>query len=105
MYGPIILAVTVIAVGISVLLYATVIYDSPQTISQELFLHERYLFHNPQDVTLQTCSTALPCVRASVSDESTVMKFESKDEAEAAANALSDAYQSNCLVVRFHPMS
>lgn len=81
MYGPIILVVTVIAVGISALLYVTVIYDSPQTISQELFLHERYLFHNPQDVTSQTCSTALPCVWASASDESTVMRIESKDEA------------------------
>lgn len=103
MYGPPIAAVMAIVAGFAFLLYATVIYDSRESISQDLFLHERYLFHNPQDVTSQTCHSALPCVWASASDESTVMKFESKEDARMAAGSLPDARQSNWLVVRFHP--
>lgn len=103
MYGPLIIAVMAIAAGISFLFYSTVIYDSRETISQDLFLHERYLFHNPRDVTLRTCNIDLPCVWASASDESTVMKFESKEDARLAANSLPNSRQSNWLVIRFHP--
>lgn len=102
MYGPLILAIAVIFLVVLFIFHSTVIYDSRKDIPQAPFLHDRYLLHNPKDVTSEVCGGALPCRWASTSDEATVMMFESKDDAKEAAGTLPDARRSNWIVVSFH---
>ncbi len=84
MYGPVILAIAVIFSVVLFIFHSTIIYDSRKDIPQALFLHDRYLLHNPKDVTSEICGGALPCRWASTSDEATVMMFESKGDAKEA---------------------
>lgn len=83
----------------------TVTWDTRDEIPQSSFLPsdegDPFLLPGAHDATDTVCTADVPCRWAVDSVTATVMMFDDKSDATAAATRLPDSRQSNWIVVRF----